>query len=424
MQRGFFQPTHHASHRLKAFCAGILLIACQAVMPFAKAERRDHAGGDETQSLVLFGARIVGDALRARMVLEFDRDPDFQIRYLDAPYRVVIDLPRTGFAVSQEQLQARGPIEEIRYGLAANDRSRLIVISESPLALNEVSVDPIDAGTGFRFVSDFAVVSEEEHRDLRSASSWLPEGGEARSARPGSKQARDRAFTIVIDPGHGGIDTGATGRSGTIEKHVTLAFAREMVDALSVLEDTVVLLTREEDEFISLGQRVRFARENNADLFISVHADSIRLRRIRGATVYTLSDRASDDIAAELAARDVIPDLAAMASERLDPSEAAEVAGILVDLTRRETRMLSVRAADKVVTSFEGEINLINNPHRHAGFRVLRAPDVPSVLLELGYLSNPQDEKLLVDPLWRRQTAALLVRSIKAYRDGIMADGS
>ncbi|MEK1927707.1 MAG: N-acetylmuramoyl-L-alanine amidase, partial [Rhizobium giardinii] len=221
--------------------------------------------------------------------------------------------------------------------------------------------------------------------------------------------------------GHGGIDTGAIGTDTKMEeKSVTLAFAGELVETLNKETGVKAFLTRERDEFLSLPERVQIARQHGAKLFISVHADTLKQHDIRGATVYTISDKASDHLAANLAERENLSDeIAGMTLT----SEPAEVADILIDLTRRETQAFSVNLARSVVSSFEGQINLINNPHRYAGFRVLQAPDVPSILLELGFLSNKQDEKLLVDPVWRKKVAGLLAGAVRVYRGGSVANG-
>ncbi len=181
-----------------------------------------------------------------------------------------------------------------------------------------------------------------------------------------------------------------------------------------------VVLTRDKDEFLSLSQRVQLARNRGAKLFISLHADTLKQKDIRGATVYTISDKASDHLAASLAERENLSD--EIAGVPLD-NGPAEVADILIDLTRRETQAFSVNLARSVVTSFEGQITLINNPHRHAGFRVLQAPDVPSVLLELGFLSNPEDEKLLLDPAWRAKVAERIATAVGQYRATVVANG-
>lgn len=228
-------------------------------------------------------------------------------------------------------------------------------------------------------------------------------------------------FIIAIDAGHGGIDTGAlAGETKTEEKHVTLAFAKDLVEALNKGAGIEAFLTRDKDVFLSLPQRVQIARNKGAHLFISLHADALRQKDIRGATVYTISDKASDHLAASLAARENLSD--EIAGVPLQ-SEPAEVADILIDLTRRETQAFSVNMARAVVTSFEGQINLINNPHRFAGFRVLQAPDVPSILLELGFLSNKEDEKLLLDPEWRKKVSERLAVAVQRYREQAIASG-
>ena len=172
------------------------------------------------------------------------------------------------------------------------------------------------------------------------------------------------------------------------------------------------MLTRERDDFLRLDERVRFAREHAADLFISIHADTIRLKGIRGATVYTVSDRASDAEAAALAQRENLADqLAGIEIEE----ENHEVADILVDLVRRETHSFSIRFARSLVGELSTSVELIKNPHRSAGFKVLRAPDVPSVLVELGYLSNAKDEAQLIDPDWRDKAAERISAAIALF---------
>ena len=237
---------------------------------------------------------------------------------------------------------------------------------------------------------------------------------------PGSR-TEDTAFVIAVDAGHGGIDNGAIGAATkTEEKHVTLAFAQKLADKLNTVDGVKAFLTRDKDEFLSLPQRVQLARHGKANLFISVHADTLRQKDVRGATVYTISDKASDSLAADLAERENLSDEIAGIPLSDEPTEVAD---ILIDLTRRETQAFSISLARTVVASFEGEVRLINNPHRHAGFRVLQAPDVPSVLLELGFLSNKEDEKLLLDPEWQAKVADLIVKAVERYRTEVVANG-
>tara|TARA_R110002050_G_scaffold100837_1_gene208739 strand:+ start:31 stop:651 length:621 start_codon:yes stop_codon:yes gene_type:complete len=203
-----------------------------------------------------------------------------------------------------------------------------------------------------------------------------------------------------------------------MEKDITLAFAESLKAALEEKDGIRVAMTRTDDSFLSLSARVRRARDEAADLLISLHADSIAVRSLRGATVYTLSDKASDAVAQSLVDQENREDAIVGVSLENAPED---IAAILVDLARTETRVFSTGLAQQVITSFEGQVRLINNPLRHAGFRVLQAPDVPSVLVEMGYLSNREDEKLLNDEEWRENTAQLLAQSVENYRETILA---
>jgi N-acetylmuramoyl-L-alanine amidase len=206
------------------------------------------------------------------------------------------------------------------------------------------------------------------------------------------------------------------------EKTVTLAFAKALTERLNKEKGLHAFLTREDDTFISLSERVVIARQQGAKLFISLHADTLRQKDIRGATVYTISDRASDKLAESLAERENLSDGIAGLEIKDEPTEVTD---ILIDLTRRETQAFSIQLAENVLKSFKGQIDVINNPLRHAGFRVLQAADVPSILLELGFLSNPKDEELLTDPEWQNKTADLIAKAVDSYLDssGVMRGG-
>ena len=230
--------------------------------------------------------------------------------------------------------------------------------------------------------------------------------------RLGAVPRESRPFTVVLDPGHGGIDGGALGAGGTREKDVTLAFARVLRERLSEYDGAQVFMTRDTDIFISLGDRMGFARQHAADLFISIHADYLRQRDVRGATVYTISEKASDAVAARIAENENLADSVAGI---VPTEEDDEVTDILVDLARRETLGFSVQFARLAIADMKGFARLINNPHRYGGFRVLKAPDVPSVLLELGYLSNSEDENLMNDEEWREGLADRLALAIKKF---------
>ena len=370
----------------------------------------------ETARHVAIAARIAGDESRVRLVLDFERRPDFALRYLENPDRVVIDLPETVFAFADDTLQPRGLVSSFRYGSSGEGRARIVIELASPARVELVETTEEVEGSIHRLVFDAISIDRPAFAGLVASSVWSDAGAEA--AKAGSAVSPSDTLTIVIDAGHGGIDGGAEGPAGSMEKDITLAFAEAFKAALEDEDGIRVAMTRTDDSFLSLSARVRKAREEQADLLISLHADSINIKSLRGATVYTLSDRASDALAQSLADQES-GDEAIVGASLENAPEA--VAAILVDLARTETRVFSTGLARQVLNSFEGQVKLINNPLRHAGFRVLQAPDVPSVLVEMGYLSNREDEKLLTDEEWRESTAKLLAQSVQNYRKTILA---
>jgi N-acetylmuramoyl-L-alanine amidase len=361
--------------------------------------------------------KMAGDATRMRVVLQFDREPDPKWFLLRGPYRLVIDLPETNFSVDPKDLKARGLISSVRLGNMGEGHSRLILAASGPFAVEKIDVLQNETSSGYRLVADI-VASSDKAFDAALADQ-MQTTSSTQAAKPvvlpSQASARgDKKFTIVIDPGHGGIDGGAEGVNGAVEKSITLAFALELKEKLAKTGSYDIFLTREKDEFLRLDERVRIARQHEADLFISIHADTIRLKGIRGATVYTVSDKASDAEAAALAVRENLSDeLAGIEREE----DNHEVADILVDLIRRETHSFSMRFARSLVGELSTAVELINNPHRSAGFRVLKAPDVPSVLVELGYLSNEKDEAQLGDPGWRGKAVERISTAVAHFAD-------
>ncbi len=378
----------------------------------------------DVSPLVAYSGRIAGDDARTRLILDFDRRPEISVHYVANPYRILIDLPDTVFALKKDEIAARGLFSDIRYGGMAAGKSRIVLTADRPASVVASEVRKEEGGS-YRLVVDTAIVTEDAFSKLLNGQTWKDAAAVTETAGgpvlPGAVADDDGSFVIAVDAGHGGIDNGAQGATtGTHEKAVTLAFARELTAALNAGPTTKAVLTRDKDEFLSLSQRVQLARNQGANLLISIHADTLRQKDIRGATVYTISDKASDSLAANLAARENLSDeIAGMPFQ----DEPAEVADILIDLTRRETQAFSINLANEVVGAFEGEVKLINNPHRHAGFRVLTAPDVPSVLLELGFLSNKDDEQLLLDPAWQKKVAGLIAEAVQRYRSSVMANG-
>lgn len=226
---------------------------------------------------------------------------------------------------------------------------------------------------------------------------------------------------VVLDPGHGGKDPGAIGYSGTYEKHVAFATANELKRQLEATGRVRVALTRGRDVFIPLEHRVDFAQSLGAALFISMHADAIRDPAVHGASVYTLATAASDAQSAALARRENSADRFGGPQFR---TASPEVAQILASLVRQETRSGSARLQRNVVSSFDAGLPLLSNPARHAGFVVLKAPDIPSVLVEMGFMSNPRDETALRQAAHRARIATAMTRAVTGYfgaRPGRMA---
>jgi N-acetylmuramoyl-L-alanine amidase len=245
-----------------------------------------------------------------------------------------------------------------------------------------------------------------------SAGLAVPLASSALAAEPRKPPLRTRL--IAIDPGHGGIDPGAIGINGALEKDVTLDAARELARQLEATKRYRVELTRTDDEFVPLQDRVARARAVNAELFISLHADALPDAHMRGATVFTLSEKASDSEAAAVAARENKADLIA----GIDLSRhTPEVSEILFDLARRQTNNLSIRLAREVVGELSHRVRLLHNSHRAAGFAVLKAPDIPSALVEMGCLSNREEERQLQQASYQRNLAACLTRSVNDYFD-------
>lgn len=398
-----------------------LLVLCCATLvdPLAGGAWSVRAAASEQaeKPLLAFGARIAGDNARTRVVLDFDGKPTFSVHYVANPDRVVIDLPATAFGFPAKDLTARGLFNDIRYGAMGEGSARIVLTAIRPVKLVMAEAQK-NEDHGYRLVLDAEMTTDKAFVEMVRQQEWdTPGNVDAVSAT----EAKDDVFTIAIDAGHGGIDAGATGADGKVqEKTITLAFAQALKVKLDGKAGMRAFLTREDDHFLSLSERVTLARQGKADLFISLHADTLREKDIRGATVYTLSDKASDRMAENLAARENLSDQLAGYSLQDGPPEVAD---ILMDLTRRETQAFSISLADRVVSSFEGQVGLINNPRRSAGFQVLRAPDIPSVLLELGFLSNVEDEKLLLDEKWREKVTGLIADAVLQYRGRALADG-
>ena len=244
-----------------------------------------------------------------------------------------------------------------------------------------------------------------------AAVGWDCEEALAQPAARGVAALR-RVPTVVIDPGHGGIDPGAISPNGVYEKDIVLPTASEFARQLAATRRYRVVLTRSVDEFIPLRDRVARARAWKADLFLSIHADALPDTEMRGLSVFTLSSQASDREAAALAISENRADLVGGVNLSRQPRE---VGNILMDLARRQTGNLSIALARKIVDQLAREVVLLDRPQRSADFAVLTAADIPSALVELGCLSNPREERLLQQRAYQQKLARGLVRAIEAY---------
>lgn len=371
-----------------------------------------NVGNAVAEELRLVNIRAVGDQSRTRLIAVFSANPSYSLQFLSRPCRLVINLPSIDFSSQKQPPIKTGMVSDLRYGASGLNASRIILTTNVPFAVETYRIDRLDSGL-WQLIIDITKDNERNFQQL------LANQGKSTTISNDSKPAIKKPFRVVVDAGHGGVDSGAEGVSGVFEKNVTLAFVRTLRDELEKNSDLEVFLTRDSDVFLRLNERVQKARNYGADLFVSIHADTINMNAMRGATVYTISDQASDDLAKALADRENKADLL----DGLPPDEAPEITDILIDLARRETLFFSVNFADRVVLSLERDnINLIKNPHRYAGFQVLKAPDIPSVLIEIGYLSNKDDEKLITNPIWRKKAAAAITSAVEqfaAYRNKI-----
>lgn len=347
------------------------------------------------QTPIAFAARIIGDENRGRLLIDFDKAVDYEVYLVSEPNRIVIDLCETIFSLEGEVRELpRSLIKAFRYGGIGEGKSRVVLELLGPAVIDSHRIKEIASEGRHRLFVDFKSTSEVNFAKLTTDLTEVEQPREIVSKRAKPQEQ----FNIVLDPGHGGIDGGAAGEMKTIEKNVTLAFALQLREMLSKTDGFNITMTRDSDQFVGLTKRLKFARESEADLFLSIHADSLAQKSIRGATVYTLSEKGSDRISRMLARRQNRTDL--IAGLKL-PEVKPQVSDIFIDMTRRETEVFSNQFAGLLVARMKEGIKLIRNPHRSADFFVLKAPEVPSVLLELGYLSNPEDEALMGSKEWQ-----------------------
>ena len=364
-------------------------------------------------------ARLGDHGSKTRFVLEMSEAADFRIFALEDPDRMVIDFEAAEWQAGPPRSGGVGLVAGHRHGARDDGTVRVVLDLTGPARVLDSFYLPAVGNLPYRFVLDLAPdgapdgVPASDPAPVATAD-LVPAAATSGAAPipPALPPERAGLRVVAIDAGHGGIDPGAVGVTGLREKDLTLDVARRLRTLLEATGRYEVVLTREYDEFLRLRDRVQSARDARAELLISLHADSISDARFRGASVYTLSDVASDREAAQLAARENRAD--ALAGIALDPVDDV-TASILIDLAQRHTQNESSSVATSLVSYLGEATRMVSTPHRQAGFTVLKAPDVPSVLIELGYLSNRRDEQALRSPEHRAELARAIAGAIDRY---------
>jgi len=416
------RANHRALQLFALLCAAALLCSGSTV---AGPAVPDAAAASNFP--VVSDVRLAGDAKQTRFILDLDKTIQFRAFALADPYRVVVDLPQVDFRLPNAAgANGRGLVKAFRYGLVMPGGSRIVFDLTGPARISNSYV--LDAANGqpprlvlefeevdrASFVQSLAAESRPELRPaIADAADVAAREATAPADAPAPAAPADPRPVIVIDPGHGGIDNG-TQSGNENEKSLVLAFGLALRDRIEKGGKYRVVMTRIDDTFIPLDDRVRIARNQSAALFVSIHADALPRREgdAQGATIYTLSDRATDAEAEKLAEAENRADAIGGVNLTAEPTEVAD---ILIDLAQRETRTFSNRFARLLAGEMKNTARMYKHPLKSAGFRVLKAPDVPSVLVELGYVSNKSDLEHLVSENWRSRTAGSIAQAIDAF---------
>ncbi len=388
----------------------ILAVALWAWLPAAP------AGAQELSALAR--VRTEGAVLRdtpgggVELVLPLTVAVPYRVFTLDAPRRLVLDFNEVDWGGLDPEALAggSGKVSALRFGVIRPGWSRMVLDLAAPLKVDTAALQTEPTGSATVLLRLVPATPEEY-----AARAGAPEGAlfapleGAPAVRP--RPLGQRPLVVVLDPGHGGIDPGAE-RGEVAEADLMLTFARELKEALLRAGGFEVVLTREGDEFVPLEARISIARAAGADVFLSLHADALVAGRATGATIYTLSERASDIASQKLAERHDRADLLA----GVDLTRQDDViAGVLMDLARTETAPRTDALADALVEGLASTIGVHKRPRLSAGFSVLKAPDIPSVLIELGFMSSPSDLTQLQDPQWRRRAAGGIVQALRSW---------
>ena len=399
--------------------AGLFLGLARVLLCFFALAAASAANADQ----ILLSAQIGGDAQRTRFVAFLSKKVEYRVFSISEPYRIVIDLPEVYIQVPGEK--GKGLILSSRSGLLAPGRSRIVIDLAEPAIVEKSELLPPENNLPARLVIE---LGRSSHKAFMGAVRTPPpvQRPPASQSAAIAKNPQDKRPLIVVDPGHGGVDAGAHGRvTGTPEKDLTLDFCKILAEKLEATGHYRVLMTRDQDVFVPLDERAEMASKPKADLLVSIHADTLDIRRfgikslqeVRGGTIYTLSEEASDDQARTMAQNENKADVEAGVASDAQPAAVVseEINSILSDLENRSKRNRSLAFANYLIAHLKDKIKFNSRPHRSANLRVLKATGVPCVLIELGYLSNDDDEKLLTSSEWRAAKAALLADAINAF---------
>ncbi len=390
-------------HNLAAICGVVLCLALPAGAEGLSALARLDVASSSVEGRANGGLEVSFD---------ISQPVPWRLRFLDAPPRLVIDTREVDWTGSSG-LELPTQVLALRAGSFRTGWSRLVIELAGPVKLGTAEM----ATGGERAVIRISLEpSDPEAFAIEAAKPDLPDWAAPEEAELMAPLPEGSGpLVIVLDPGHGGIDPGAE-RDGTTEAELTLTFARELKEVLLRDGRFSVILTRDDDIFVPLETRTSIAREAEADLFLSLHADALAEGEAQGATVYTLAEEATDAASDALAERHDRDDLLA----GVDLSEQDDVvADVLMDMARTETEPRTARLADALVAAIKAaEIRMHRKPHQTAGFSVLKSPDIPSILLELGFLSSERDLNRLIDPDWRAKLAGAIQQALVSWAAG------
>ena len=343
-----------------------------------------------------------------------------EIFTLSNPYRVIIDLPDVAFKLPPATgKHVEGLVSAFRYGLFAEGKARVVIDAAGPVKIKSAGMVRDGTGVLLKVVLEATdVASFGAGTGATRQAQPLSDANAAAVDQPAANQPGKRRPMIIIDPGHGGIDPGAVSTGAIAEKTIVLAVAQQLKAVLAQGGRYDVKMTRTSDIFISLDRRLKFSADNSADLFISLHADSIEERNvaesIRGATIYTLSERASDEQARQMADKENASDLIA-GLETGSTAAHDQVKSILIDLLKRETSNFSADFSNVLAARLGKSITMSRDPQRSAAFKVLKQTQAPSVLVELGYMSNSKDQEQMTTTAWQKQVAVSIGAAVQAY---------